>query len=474
MIGRHDRPPYRMRTATASCAAATRTAGTSCGIAGDHQDDGECGAAGAEWVPHRGGLSERPKETVLKTVGAVATPSPGVRIPRPPHLALRTSTNGALTREYNSTASRPPMPVTARVRPCRTAGWGTQGARWGTQGARGRMACAADAPTPGGPPRAGARSTVAAPADDGCVTDTTVVRWRRYGKDRLYVNGPAGERYGWGDLLTGAIEVTAPGQHDLVKELVCAHPAWASRGGASGPGADSPDHVIGPPPVGDVAPAERVVERTPPAASTKQPWLDLALNRPGQGARGQAVELREAAPVRTLVARLVGAHTDERAWRIGADGEESVARELARLGDGWLTLHSVPVGRNGADIDHVLIGPGGVFTINAKNHSGARVWVGGDTVMIGQTRGPYVRNARFEAARAGRLLSAAVGQQVNVMGIVAMMCDDITIKRPPGDVLVIGSRRLRKWLGGLGPSLTGDQVDAVFDRARRSTTWQPS
>ena len=94
--------------------------------------------------------------------------------------------------------------------------------------------------------------------------------------------------------------------------------------------------------------------------------------------------------------------------------------------------------------------------------------------MIGQTRVPYVRNARFEAARASRLLSAAVGQQVNVMAIVVMMCDDLTIKRPPADVLVIGRRRLRKWLGGLGPSLTAEQVDAVFDHARRSTTWQPS
>ena len=208
--------------------------------------------------------------------------------------------------------------------------------------------------------------------------------------------------------------------------------------------------------------------------AAERPWHDLALNEPGQGARSQAIELRAAAPVRTFVARLVGVHTDERAWRIGADGEESVARELGKLGDAWRTLHSVPVGRNGADIDHVLIGPGGVFTINAKNHPGARVWVGGDTVMIGQSRVPYVRNARFEAERASRLLSAAVGQRVHVMGVVALICDDLTIKRPPPDVQVIGRRHLRKWLAGLGASLSRDEVDTVFDGARRSTTWQPS
>jgi hypothetical protein len=96
--------------------------------------------------------------------------------------------------------------------------------------------------------------------------------------------------------------------------------------------------------------------------------------------------------------------------------------------------------------DAVRAGSGGVFTINAKNHPGARVWVGGGTVMIGQSRLPYVRNARFEASRAARLLSSAVGQQVPVMGIVALLCDDLTIKTPPIDVLVITRRQLRKWL----------------------------
>ncbi|MFJ9084692.1 nuclease-related domain-containing protein [Streptomyces sp. NPDC102384] len=31
--------------------------------------------------------------------------------------------------------------------------------------------------------------------------------------------------------------------------------------------------------------------------------------------------------------------------------------------------------RSGGDIDHLLIGQGGVFTINAKNHEGKSVWI---------------------------------------------------------------------------------------------------
>jgi hypothetical protein len=59
------------------------------------------------------------------------------------------------------------------------------------------------------------------------------------------------------------------------------------------------------------------------------------------------------------------ARQDQHAWRRGAQGEESLAAELWRIArpGQWRYLHSVPVGSRGADIDHVLVGPAGVFTI---------------------------------------------------------------------------------------------------------------
>jgi hypothetical protein len=101
-------------------------------------------------------------------------------------------------------------------------------------------------------------------------------------------------------------------------------------------------------------------------------------------------------------------HTNERAWRLGAAGEIRVGVQLDKLtrrDPRWHTLHSVPVGTRGSDIDHVVIGPGGVFTINTKHHPGAEIWVGGDTVLVNGVRQAYVRNSRHEAERAGRLLS---------------------------------------------------------------------
>ena len=206
------------------------------------------------------------------------------------------------------------------------------------------------------------------------------------------------------------------------------------------------------------------------------PGHDLAAVSAGAAARRQAVELRQAAPLRTFIARVLGAKTDERAWRIGADGEEAVAKKLARLGPAWRVLHAVPVGDRGSDIDHVVIGPGGVFTLNTKHHPGARVWVGGDTFLVDGHRQPYVRNSRHEARRAARLLSAALeGRPVAVTGLVVVMgaTGGFTVKAQPeaGDVVVVRRRDVVGWLERRPEALDVTAVDALYEIARRSTTW---
>ena len=81
----------------------------------------------------------------------------------------------------------------------------------------------------------------------------------------------------------------------------------------------------------------------------------------------------------------------------------------------------MPVGERGADIDHVVIGPGGVFTINTKHHPKAAIWVGGETFMVNGGRVPYIRNSRFEAKRASRMLSEHVGFPVPLTGLIAVV-----------------------------------------------------
>jgi hypothetical protein len=56
-------------------------------------------------------------------------------------------------------------------------------------------------------------------------------------------------------------------------------------------------------------------------------------------------------------------------WDRGAIGEETVGKILDSLvDDGWRPIHDIDTGRG--NIDHVVIGPGGVFSVETKSHPG--------------------------------------------------------------------------------------------------------
>ena len=201
---------------------------------------------------------------------------------------------------------------------------------------------------------------------------------------------------------------------------------------------------------------------------------DVALRRAGEMPRAEAQAAREDAPVRTALARLMGVHTSERAWRLGAVGEVLVGAQLDKLtreDPRWHALHSIPVGARGSDIDHVVIGPGGVFTINTKHHPGSDIWVGGDAVLVNGVRHPYVRNSRHEADRAARVLTAACGFDISVTPLIVVVnAGQLTIKEGPIGVHILSRRRLRRWLRRR-PDLLAATSEAIFEKARRSSTW---
>jgi hypothetical protein len=56
-------------------------------------------------------------------------------------------------------------------------------------------------------------------------------------------------------------------------------------------------------------------------------------------------------------------------WGRGASGEELVGQVLDGLRDsGWFALHDVNSGHG--NIDHVLVGPAGIFAVETKSHRG--------------------------------------------------------------------------------------------------------
>ena len=181
-------------------------------------------------------------------------------------------------------------------------------------------------------------------------------------------------------------------------------------------------------------------------------------------------------PSRRVLQRVFGVDplgADARSWYAGALGELRVARRLDRLGDGWRVLHAVPVGSGESDIDHVVVGPAGVFTINTKHHDGARVWVGAKRILVNGQPTDHVRNAEHESARATRLLREALGEDVPVRSaIVIVGARELTIRQQPAAVEVMTDQRLLSWLRTR--RATTIDVDAVAAVVSRPDTWHAS
>lgn len=162
-------------------------------------------------------------------------------------------------------------------------------------------------------------------------------------------------------------------------------------------------------------------------------------------------------------------------WFKGAVGELVVGRELARLdaSAGWAVLHAVPVGTRGSDIDHLVIGPAGVFTINTKHHAGKRVSVGRREIFVSGRNDHYIRNSVFEAERASELLTEATGFGVIAQPVLAFVsAKEIRGKRELDGVRIIDAAALVRWLRKQPTLWDTDASSAVARAAQRAGTWR--
>jgi hypothetical protein len=157
---------------------------------------------------------------------------------------------------------------------------------------------------------------------------------------------------------------------------------------------------------------------------------------------------------------------DAVAWRRGAAGERRTARLLDPLErHGWAVLHDLAVPSSRANVDHLLIGPGGVFVIDSKQYRGrlqldpsGRLWHGRCPLA------PTLQAVSFEADQAAQVLP---DPGVAVVPIVAIHGAQVPWGKVVTDgVPVLPARRLPSLLRGLPAVLGPERVAWLADQAR--------
>ena len=154
------------------------------------------------------------------------------------------------------------------------------------------------------------------------------------------------------------------------------------------------------------------------------------------------------------------------AWRRGAAGERRTARLLGPLErQGWAVLHDLVVPGSAANVDHLVIGPGGVFVIDSKQYRGrlqfdayGKLWHGCYPLA------PAVRAVSWEADQTARVLP---DPGVAVVPILAVHGAQV----PWGKVVmegvaVVPARRLPSMLHQLPAVLGPERVAVLADQAR--------
>jgi hypothetical protein len=99
-------------------------------------------------------------------------------------------------------------------------------------------------------------------------------------------------------------------------------------------------------------------------------------------------------------------------WQSGAFGEERTGRELARLDAEWTVVHDVQR-QSGANIDHVVVGPPGIFLLDSKN-IGTEVRIDGDELLALRPDGRQRYRDRSAAGKA-RGAAAALSQALTAV-----------------------------------------------------------
>lgn len=186
---------------------------------------------------------------------------------------------------------------------------------------------------------------------------------------------------------------------------------------------------------------------------------------------GAAEQSRLAAErVARLKRRLDEAERSTKAWDAGAAGEQVVADKLSELVPrGWYVLHDVHwPGRPKANLDHVLVGPGGVVVVDSKN------WTGEVRVVSGVLwQGRYARTQAVEGALAQCAAVASVLAPQHrrlVRPLICMAAQPDLFGVTNSDVAVAGSCRLVRAIEALPAVLDQQAVVGLYAQLGQQLT----
>jgi hypothetical protein len=197
---------------------------------------------------------------------------------------------------------------------------------------------------------------------------------------------------------------------------------------------------------------------------------------PGQAVISDIVVAQQDVPPRSRLARIFGASplaSTTRGLYRAALGELAVGQMLNQLGPLWDILHVVPVDELNGQIEHLVIGPPGVFALFTENYPGQEIKVAGESMTIGGRSVDDIQAVRRLSDSAAERLSSAAGRRVTVEPVIILIDPTkLVLREQPSGINIVASRHLLRLLTRAERLLAGSEVAYISDIADRETTWE--
>jgi hypothetical protein len=129
----------------------------------------------------------------------------------------------------------------------------------------------------------------------------------------------------------------------------------------------------------------------------------------------------------------------------GAEAEEKVAERLNALPDGYFGFHDISF--DGFNVDHIVVGPGGIFVVETKSHRG-KLTARGDALLL-NNKPPmkdFLNQAWSQTFEVRDLLKEHLSKELPVKPVLCFSRAFVQVRRPVKGIAVTNIKYLNDYL----------------------------
>jgi hypothetical protein len=141
----------------------------------------------------------------------------------------------------------------------------------------------------------------------------------------------------------------------------------------------------------------------------------------------------------------------------GAKGEEYVADKLAMLPEGYFSFHDLAF--EGFNVDHVVVGPTGIFVVETKSHRG-KVTSNGEKLLLNgrQPDKNFISQAWSQTFHMRNILKDRTGKEWSVMPVLCFSNAFVQVRGLVKGVAVINNGYLNTYITKQKVVLSSDEL----------------